>query len=255
MNRGDNMSQLTKYVIALSHLYGMVHKNKVVEIYNIQNEDQIHQDNIEAILNNPPEELENAFVLTHKDYFVMETIIDNNEFDLMLRKKADKPYYVPAKEELLNYVDESYFEKSKQYNNLLSYLQKNFFKPGDEKAEWLAEDIQGMCQFGVNMQVIFDSFNKMKISFKDINQTNEVMQLIMDLSNNIRIWENNGHTPNEIFEKFEKSNLRPLPNKPFEFGGSNAIDMKTRQKIGRNDPCPCGSGKKYKKCCLGKEDK
>ena len=26
------------------------------------------------------------------------------------------------------------------------------------------------------------------------------------------------------------------------------------KKIGRNDPCPCGSGKKYKKCCLGKDD-
>jgi uncharacterized protein YecA (UPF0149 family) len=25
------------------------------------------------------------------------------------------------------------------------------------------------------------------------------------------------------------------------------------RKVGRNDPCPCGSGKKYKKCCLGKE--
>jgi methionyl aminopeptidase len=25
-------------------------------------------------------------------------------------------------------------------------------------------------------------------------------------------------------------------------------------KVGRNDPCPCGSGKKYKKCCMGKED-
>lgn len=25
------------------------------------------------------------------------------------------------------------------------------------------------------------------------------------------------------------------------------------QKIGRNEPCPCGSGKKYKKCCLAKE--
>jgi len=24
------------------------------------------------------------------------------------------------------------------------------------------------------------------------------------------------------------------------------------EKIGRNDPCPCGSGKKYKHCCLGK---
>lgn len=22
-----------------------------------------------------------------------------------------------------------------------------------------------------------------------------------------------------------------------------------KEKVGRNDPCPCGSGKKYKKCC------
>jgi len=26
------------------------------------------------------------------------------------------------------------------------------------------------------------------------------------------------------------------------------------QKAGRNDPCPCGSGKKYKKCCLPKQE-
>lgn len=26
--------------------------------------------------------------------------------------------------------------------------------------------------------------------------------------------------------------------------------VSTGEKIGRNDPCPCGSGKKYKKCCL-----
>jgi preprotein translocase subunit SecA len=24
---------------------------------------------------------------------------------------------------------------------------------------------------------------------------------------------------------------------------------RTAEKVGRNDPCPCGSGKKYKKCC------
>ena len=24
------------------------------------------------------------------------------------------------------------------------------------------------------------------------------------------------------------------------------------QKVGRNDPCPCGSGKKYKNCCINK---
>jgi uncharacterized protein YecA (UPF0149 family) len=27
---------------------------------------------------------------------------------------------------------------------------------------------------------------------------------------------------------------------------------RSEPKVGRNDPCPCGSGKKYKKCCMGK---
>jgi len=27
------------------------------------------------------------------------------------------------------------------------------------------------------------------------------------------------------------------------------------KKSGRNDPCPCGSGKKFKKCCLGQNQK
>lgn len=33
------------------------------------------------------------------------------------------------------------------------------------------------------------------------------------------------------------------------FTASNA-SIRRVQKIGRNEPCPCGSGKKYKKCCL-----
>ncbi|MCB0522298.1 MAG: SEC-C domain-containing protein [Saprospiraceae bacterium] len=28
--------------------------------------------------------------------------------------------------------------------------------------------------------------------------------------------------------------------------------LKMVSKVGRNDPCPCGSGKKYKKCCMNK---
>lgn len=31
--------------------------------------------------------------------------------------------------------------------------------------------------------------------------------------------------------------------------------VKAINKIGRNDPCPCGSGKKYKHCCLKKKNK
>jgi uncharacterized protein len=33
---------------------------------------------------------------------------------------------------------------------------------------------------------------------------------------------------------------------------ANTKDAQTSPKTGRNDPCPCGSGRKYKKCCLGK---
>lgn len=29
---------------------------------------------------------------------------------------------------------------------------------------------------------------------------------------------------------------------------------RTEAKIGRNEPCPCGSGKKYKNCCIKKSE-
>jgi SEC-C motif-containing protein len=38
------------------------------------------------------------------------------------------------------------------------------------------------------------------------------------------------------------SDGKPLGPKPIRLAGP---------KVGRNDPCPCGSGKKYKKCCGG----
>ena len=35
--------------------------------------------------------------------------------------------------------------------------------------------------------------------------------------------------------------------------GTSATFSRGEKKVGRNDPCPCGSGKKYKNCC-GKND-
>ena len=32
-------------------------------------------------------------------------------------------------------------------------------------------------------------------------------------------------------------------------GSTENTPRKVTKKVGRNDPCPCGSGKKYKKCC------
>ena len=39
-------------------------------------------------------------------------------------------------------------------------------------------------------------------------------------------------------------------------GGDGTVrrePIKKKVKVGRNDPCPCGSGKKYKNCCLDKD--
>jgi uncharacterized protein YecA (UPF0149 family) len=45
----------------------------------------------------------------------------------------------------------------------------------------------------------------------------------------------------EVFDQDEEEFAPPPP-----------VENKFKT-VGRNDPCPCGSGKKYKKCCLGAE--
>lgn len=43
--------------------------------------------------------------------------------------------------------------------------------------------------------------------------------------------------------------LQPLPRPPQ--GSTGPIKVPEQNKVNRNAPCPCGSGKKYKKCCGG----
>ena len=40
-----------------------------------------------------------------------------------------------------------------------------------------------------------------------------------------------------------------LENADSSWKGKNTEPAKAKQQVGRNDPCPCGSGKKYKNCC------
>ena len=50
----------------------------------------------------------------------------------------------------------------------------------------------------------------------------------------------------KMIYSYAEQNSRPVHSeKPF---------IKPASEIGRNDPCPCGSGKKYKKCCLLKKN-
>ena len=53
-------------------------------------------------------------------------------------------------------------------------------------------------------------------------------------------------------EHREFSNLRRIDNRWCYVDGRVRMadpEVRAEKKIGRNDACPCGSGKKYKKCC------
>lgn len=61
-------------------------------------------------------------------------------------------------------------------------------------------------------------------------------------------------TPEAFQESVEA--LKPAALALFDYWADNQQERAVKQpivngdKVGRNDPCPCGSGKKYKQCCL-----
>lgn len=80
------------------------------------------------------------------------------------------------------------------------------------------------------------------INGADHPKLNEWKQLIT--SNEMRIYDGKSTRLTRSY----KSNGQPSGVSP---AGS---PQKKQTNAGRNDPCPCGSGKKYKKCCLGKQE-
>ncbi len=55
----------------------------------------------------------------------------------------------------------------------------------------------------------------------------------------------------QIFVHHELSTFQKIDQKWYFTDGKvvNSTIKRDQEKVGRNDPCPCGSGKKYKKCC------
>ena len=68
------------------------------------------------------------------------------------------------------------------------------------------------------------------------DQIQEILDLWSNLCNTQPVWPNNGWSPVELIEK--------------DLGHPLFLNEDgSPRKVGRNDPCPCGSGLKYKKCC------
>lgn len=192
------MDKVIDYIIALTNLYGLVHKGKVIEIYNMQNADKIDYGVIQSIIINKKQYLVDKYVYIHGDYFVYLSIIVAGTFEEELRAKKGKPFYIPKKEELLKYKDSTYFEVTKEYEELLNFLKKMFFRKS--RAEDLCREIQMYCQSFKAMENLPLLFEEKKIRFKNKKQLDELTRLIRDFANNTRIWQNNGYTPNELDE-------------------------------------------------------
>nr|WP_209016924.1 SEC-C metal-binding domain-containing protein [Clostridium botulinum] len=136
-----------------------------------------------------------------------------------IRKFNKEEFYIKPLEKLKKYMKENLNIKEEKLNELMystSCLMKNAFS-----VDYIFEDIKG------------------RIYLKNEEIERDIKDIITEINNNIEKWCLRGHSITEIklkedkiYEKVEKVNHKG--------------------KIGRNDPCPCGSGKKYKKCCLNK---
>ncbi len=51
------------------------------------------------------------------------------------------------------------------------------------------------------------------------------------------------------FESVPQEQTEDQQPQPKQQQPGKKVPVVVGPKIGRNDPCPCGSGKKYKKCC------
>lgn len=58
------------------------------------------------------------------------------------------------------------------------------------------------------------------------------------------------NTEDEIAQLLNENNIFKETIFDEQFILDNTVPVNHSAKVGRNDPCPCGSGKKYKKCCL-----
>ena len=160
-----------------------------------------------------------------------------------------------------------------------------------DEADAEALEIWDKIQFDIDFTEIVQYIIDVYEDLLDDTKIEEIIQLLQELNNNTRMQIHRGHTPNEMMRKgmeegcFSQrpivlpgsteaanllkcaseelremgisvdldSNAAIIPNNSFQNNVSGQADNSFK-KIYPNDPCPCGSGKKFKKCC-GRHDK
>jgi hypothetical protein len=191
-------NEIYTYIQAMINLYGIIHREKVVEIINMQNDYQISLDDLRLIEEDERTRNIETYIGIKDEYFVSASIMVLEKLDEVMKQKADKPYYNPEKEELLKYADITYFEVNEQFEAVRQFFRKRFWRKS--KADELAREVKLYCKSADSLANIGYLFENRDLKIKYEKDVNELMGLIMELANNTRVPENNGFTPNEMDE-------------------------------------------------------
>ncbi|WP_216829684.1 YecA family protein [Alkalihalobacterium elongatum] len=156
-------------------------------------------------------------------------------------------YFEFTKGQLLRSSGAAFVQKNSALNDLINLLVEH--SEISVESDKLAAQIVYMINTEVQPAIIIEYLqSKVDLPVKIV----QVLQdLLKEVKNQTRLWSLKGYTPNELMLPEEKSG-KPIP--PLTFPSvqtaQKEINIKNFKKIGRNAPCICGSGKKYKKCCM-----
>ena len=138
--------------------------------------------------------------------------------------------------------EENYIESTDEYRAFAQYLMKEFKLQVLQAADIVGE-IYILLQNSGDLSEAADYLSGLGL-MKDTEKAKVLLMLTAAFNNSTRMWRLKGYTPDELSANEEGARNM---GKVIPFGHHE-------QKAGRNDPCPCGSGKKYKKCCLKKDE-
>ncbi len=129
----------------------------------------------------------------------------------------------------------------------------------DLKISELLPEIEFFYEKDIIDTIIIGPLEKVKIDIKKpINERHKrKIGNIYDIYEQINIWGNKNNIYSEMDPSEWEDNIESESNYDFDLDTTPILRANTKpivnsKKTGRNDPCPCGSGKKYKKCCLKK---
>lgn len=221
------------------------------------------------------------------DYEVIDVLLideDLKPYHAVLRGHQGKPYYVPEKKEFLAYNNPFYWENTKEAAAFRDFLRTRTTLE-ETMLDAVFNDIYYGCHcMNADFQDVLNRLNEIGVEFGRKSDVNTFAGVYSAFHNHVRMQYNRGHTPAEIAamvppeERVPQSisfgpNIRQaiadgsmnpdelrkgilgmeLPNEELRLSLlkelAQAQAAAKPKKVGRNDPCPCGSGKKYKKCC------